>query len=119
MKRFVARAARVAQVAAFAFALSGCFRTHVVHGGTPETATPAPADERWHHSLVWGIVDVTGPYDLDALCPAGWASIETEQDLKTGFLNALTLQFLYTPQTVRIRCLQPAAEAADGTAGHD
>jgi hypothetical protein len=83
-------------------ALSGCF-TSVVKSGAPAAPATAEYDEKWHSGFIYGIVELSGPYDLSRVCPNGWAEIKTE----TSFLNGL-VQFItwgiYNPQSVTVRC---------------
>lgn len=99
---------RLAAAAALAsLALSGCYTTTVRSGKQPATAT-IEYDERWHHGFVWGIAEVSGPYDLSQACPGGWAEIKTETSFVNGLVEAVT-SGIYSPQTVTIRCALPQA----------
>jgi hypothetical protein len=94
MKRVILMAALLA--------LTGCFKTHV-RSGSPAGQTPIEYDNRWHNGLIYGIAELSGPYDLQKVCPQGWSEIYTETDFLAGFVSAITLQ-IYTPQRVTIRC---------------
>jgi hypothetical protein len=83
-------------------ATAACFRT-TVRSGTPAGHAPIEYDERWHNGVVYGIAELSGPYDLQKVCPQGWSEIHTETDFLTGLVSALTFQ-IYTPQRVTIRC---------------
>lgn len=97
--------------AALAAALSGCFTT-TVSSGKPPARAAIQYDEKWHHGLVWGIAEVSGPYDLEAICPGGWAEIKTETSFLNGLVEAVT-SGIYSPQTVSVRCAAGASSAAD------
>ena len=83
-------------------ALSACFRT-TVKNGEPVSSGRIEWNDRWHHGLVFGLAELSGPYDLGRLCPRGWAEIHTETPFVQGLVTVLTLN-VYTPQSVTIRC---------------
>jgi hypothetical protein len=85
-------------------ALSGCFRT-TVKNREPVSAARTRTDDRWHHGLVFGLAELSGPYDLSKVCPRGWTEIHTETPFLQGLVTALTLN-VYAPQRVTIRCLE-------------
>jgi len=105
--------------------LSGCYSTTIRSG---RAIDPHPArlpnghsisdfDERWHHGFVNGIAEVDGNYDVDRICPQGWAEIQTREN----FLNVVVRVAsggIYTPQSVTIRCAPaPAATQQAAPAG--
>lgn len=47
---------------------SGCFTTTVRSGKPPDDAT-AEYDGKWHSGVVWGIAELSGPYNLSEVCP--------------------------------------------------
>ena len=79
-----------------------CFRT-TIKNGNPVGRTPIEYDEKWHSGLIFGIAELSGPYDLQKACSQGWSEIHTETDLAAGFVTAITSN-IYTPQRVTIRC---------------
>ena len=83
-------------------ALSGCFRTTVKNSERVSSGR-IEWDHRWHHGLVFGLAELSGPYDLGRLCPRGWAEIHTETPFLQGLATVLTLN-IYAPQSVTIRC---------------
>jgi hypothetical protein len=85
-----------------AIALTGCWRM-TVRNGSPVGATPIEYDNKWHSGLIYGLAELSGPYDLSKVCPQGWSEIHTETPLVQGLVQALTLQ-IYNPQGVTIRC---------------
>jgi hypothetical protein len=102
---------RCALIAAAALLSFGCYTTTVRSGKPPATAT-IEYDERWHHGFVWGIAEVSGPYDLNRACPQGWAEIETETSFVNGLVELVT-GGIYSPQTVTVRCARPVPAPGD------
>jgi hypothetical protein len=104
-------ALRVLLLAGAATAVGGCYTTRV-HSGMPGSM-PAPlATERWHHTLVFGIAEISDPIDLEALCPQGWASIHEEYTFLNGLAAGVTSQ-IYTPRVYTVTCSGgPAAATA-------
>ncbi len=85
-----------------AASLSSCYSTTIT-SGKPAAPAGIEYDEKWHHGLVWGIAEVSGPYNLQEVCPEGWSEIKTE----TSFLNGLVEMVtggIYSPQTITVRC---------------
>ena len=97
-------------------ATAGCYTT-TIRSGRPVNPQPVlqrrgaevvEYDGKWHHGFVAGIVEVGGNYNLDDICPNGWAEIQTE----TSFLNVVVTGAtfgIYTPQSVTIKCSANAA----------
>ena len=87
------------------FAAAGCFRT-TIRNGTPVGHTPIEYDEKWHSGVILGIAELSGPYDLQKVCPQGWSDIHTETTFLNGLVQAVTTVGvnIYSPQTVTIRC---------------
>ena len=90
-------------LAAVMLMLVGCWRTTVRNANTPVGSTPIEYDNKWHNGVVYGLAELSGPYDLSKVCPANWSQIHTETDFLAGLVSALTFQ-IYTPQRVTIRC---------------
>ncbi len=86
-----------------ALALAGCWRMTVKNDGVPIGQTPIEYDEKWHSGLLWGMAELSGPYDLSRVCPHGWSQIHTETPFVQGLVQALTFS-IYSPQGVTIRC---------------
>lgn len=89
--------------------LSGCYTT-TLSSGKPAAPAQIEYDEKWHHGLVWGIAELSGPYDLQKACPDGWSEIKTETSFVNGFVQAVTYG-IYAPQTVTVRCAAAAKPA--------
>ncbi len=109
------RSAKGAVLALTALVLaSGCYTTTVRSGKPPGDAT-AEYDGKWHSGVVWGIAELSGPYDLSEVCPNGWAEITTETSFLNGLVDGVTSS-IYSPQTVTVRCATGgAAPASDST----
>jgi hypothetical protein len=100
----------LAQLALGALLLPGCFTTSV-YSGKPGVPASIEYDEKWHHGVAWGIAELSGPYDLEEVCPNGWSEIKTETSFVNGFVDVVT-RGIYAPQTVTVRCAVPATPAA-------
>jgi hypothetical protein len=85
-----------------ALCATGCFRT-TIKNGRPMGNAPIEYDNKWHSGLVYGIAELSGPYDLSKVCPQGLATIHTETSFLNGLVQGLTLQ-IYNPQSVTITC---------------
>ena len=81
---------------------TACFRM-TVKSGRPLGRAPTEYDAKWHSGVIFGLAELSGPYDLSDVCPLGWASIRTETSFVNGVVHVLTAE-IYTPQTVTIRC---------------
>jgi hypothetical protein len=93
-----------------ALALPGCYTTTVTSGKPAAPATVA-YDEKWHSGVVYGIAELSGPYDLQKICPQGWSEIKTETSFLNGFVDAVTWS-VYNPQSITVRCAQPSPPVA-------
>jgi len=111
----VSRALRPAALAAIV-ALAGCYTIRYERRATPEPGAPR---EQWHHGLVGGAVDLSGPVRLDQACPDGVARVESQTTFINWFLQAVTTGGvlvplhapLWSPATVRVTCARPAGVA--------
>ena len=62
-----------------------------------------------------GTQEASGPYDVEKMCPDGWAEIKTETSFANGLVDVVTLN-IYNPQTIEVTCAAtPAARAAPKT----
>jgi hypothetical protein len=97
--------------------LGGCYTTRI-HSGNQGTLPSPMATERWHHTLVVGLAEVSDPIDLDSVCPArSWATIDEKLTFVNGFVAGVTNQ-IYTPRTYTVTCSGTGAPPAGwGTAG--
>lgn len=93
-----------------ALALPGCYTTTVTSGKPAAPATVA-YDEKWHSGVVYGIAELSGPHDLEKICPQGWSEIKTETTFLNGFVDAVTWG-VYNPQSITVRCAQPSQPVA-------
>jgi hypothetical protein len=82
--------------------LAGCWKM-TIKSGTPAGQTPIEYDNKWHNGLIFGLAELSGPYDLSKVCPHGWSAIHTETDFVTGLVNVITLS-IYTPQRATVVC---------------
>ena len=94
-----------------ALALPGCYTTTVTSGEPAARATVA-YDEKWHSGVVNGIAELSGPHDLEKICPHGWSKITTETSFLNGFVEVVTTG-IYNPQTVSVHCAVPSQAAAN------
>jgi len=116
-KRSQMRCLRGVTLALLPLFTGGCYTT-TIHSGLPAKAATVEYDQKWHHGLVYGIAELSGPYNLARVCPQGWASIETETSFLNGLVGAVT-SGIYSPQTITVHCatapatpLLPAAPAS-------
>jgi hypothetical protein len=86
-------------VAAFA---TGCYTT-TIRSGKPVGDAPLVMDEKWHSGFLSGTQEASGPYDLDEVCPHGWAEITTKTSFANGLVEMGTFH-IYNPQTVEVKC---------------
>ncbi len=103
-------------VALLALALtSGCYQIRYLRpGATPEGGAPR---EQWHHGSVGGTIDFSGEVDLAAICPDGFARVESHLSILNWLGQTLTTfgllwplhASLWTPETIRVACARPSA----------
>jgi len=106
------RRAVVGFVVLTVFLSVGCYRTTVDSGLPPEPGPRIANDERWHHGVILGMGELSGPYDLPEICPYGWSRISTSTSFE-NFVAELFSSGTYSPQTVTVVCaVHPAALAA-------
>jgi hypothetical protein len=96
-----------------ALALSGCYTT-TVSSGKPAAKADIEYDEKWHSGVVVGIAELSGPHNLEKICPYGWSEIKTETSFLNGFVDAVT-SGIYNPQTITVRCALPSKPVAVNT----
>lgn len=87
----------------------GCAST-TLRSGLPPGDSPPSHTEKWHAAFLFGLVEASGPYRLDRICPGGWSEVTLEPDPFTAIAGAITL-FVYSPSRVTVVC------AADGVQG--
>lgn len=93
-----------------AMALPGCYTT-TVSSGKPAAKAGIEYDEKWHHGVVLGIAELSGPHNLEKICPDGWSEITTETSFLNGFVDAVT-SGVYNPQSITVRCALPSKPVA-------
>jgi hypothetical protein len=89
--------------------LSGCASTTLRSGRAPGDSPPG-FSERWHSAFLFGTVEASGPYDLDRICPQGWAEVTVEPDPFTTLVGLATF-FLYSPNRITVVCGAPGSSA--------
>jgi hypothetical protein len=111
----VSRARRLAALLSVA-ALAGCYTIRFERRATPEAGAPR---EQWHHGLVGGLIDASGPVRLDQACPEGVARVESRTSFINWFIQAVTTGGvliplhapLWSPSTVSVTCAVPTGAA--------
>lgn len=111
----MSRAARLLSLLLVA-ALAGCFTIRYERRAAPEAGAPR---EQWHHGLVGGLIDASGPIDLAKVCPESFAAVENQvtffnwlgQFLTSGGGLWVVNAQLWAPSTVRVTCARPAGAA--------
>jgi hypothetical protein len=93
---------------------AGCYTTTLQSGLAPAPPT-IEYDEKWHSGVILGIAELSGPYDLQKICPNGWAQIKTETSFVNGLVELVTTG-IYSPQSVTIRCAVSTAQPAQSHA---
>lgn len=91
----------------------GCYKIDYVTD-TPVTGSPTSADEAyWNHRVLWGIVEIEGPLEVQEICGSGeFSKVHTEIDLITGVVNyaaSVVVGGLYSGNMIYVWC-------EDGTA---
>jgi hypothetical protein len=86
-------------VAALALLSTACFQQKVHSGLTPSETI---VEKQYVATWLWGIVPAE-PIDLRQQCPAGVATVETQQSFMNGFVAVLTLG-IYSPQRLLVTC---------------
>jgi hypothetical protein len=100
--------------------LAGCYHLRYERRGV--AAEGGAPREQWHHGAVGGSLDVTGPIDLAAICPDGFARVESHLSVLNWLGQAITTcgllwplhASLWTPETVRVTCARPGAGLPPG-----
>jgi len=108
---------RLAFAALLAPLFAACFQTTVRSGLPPDSAAPG-YDPKWHHGWIGGAVEGSGPHDLAAACPNGWAEVEVETNAFEALLNIVTW-FVYSPQDVGVVCAAPTSPEVPPTTGFE
>lgn len=94
----------------FALSSTACY-SMTIRSGAPKGSYAVDMENKWHSGLIVGIVEVSGPYDLDLVCHGGnWAEIHTQLDLLTGVVHHF-LGLVYSPQRVSVVCAGGKAQA--------
>lgn len=99
------------------FTCASCAAT-TVHSGRPPLDVAWGFNERWHSALLWGVVPVSGPYDMARICPSGWSQVTVARDPLTLLAGAVTL-FVYSPSRVTVVCAVPGATRLPPVEGYE
>ncbi|HJL44090.1 MAG TPA: Bor family protein [Myxococcales bacterium LLY-WYZ-16_1] len=84
---------------------TGCWRHSYRNPDVEPQAQPAL--KQWHHGMIFGLVDLTGPVDVQEVCGEGREVAEIKS--KNSFLNLLvqSLTFsIYSPTKDQVYCAQ-------------
>ena len=103
----MSRGGRVILAVAASAALAGCYTIRYERRAAPEGGAPR---EQWHHGLLGGILDVSGPVQLAEACPDGFATVEHQTTFFNWFGQVVTggrPAPLWEPTTVRVQCARP------------
>lgn len=90
--------------------LSGCTSIHFDNGKAGRLASfEEPQVGKWHHNVVFDLIEVSSPVDLERECKNGeWASVETERSFMDGLAafgaNLFMPVPVWHPKTVRVHC---------------
>jgi hypothetical protein len=95
----------VALVLACALAAGACHRIRIVNGAGGGVPSPAYY-ERWHHNIIVGAVEISGPVDLAMVCPGGnWTEIQVRRSVLNTIIWLIpVVNLIWQPQTVTILC---------------
>jgi Bor protein len=91
---------------------AGCYTTRV-HTGLPGAGPSLMASDRWHHTIVAGIAEISDPVDLETACPGGWSTINEEYSFLNGLVGGVTWG-IYTPRTYTVICGSGGGAPAPG-----
>jgi len=87
-----------------AFALTACFQhTQFMNADLP--SEPVARLHAVNHHVFWGIIDASGPIDVDAVCPDGAAAIHTEVG-PLGVILGFVTAGIYVPTRTDVYCTQ-------------
>ena len=107
----MSRALTAAAMLLFLGPAAACYTTRI-HTGVAAVGPSRFAEDKLHHTVVFGIAEASEPVDLEAACPRStWAEMREEQTFANGVVGALTSS-LYTPRTYTIMCAAPLPAAA-------
>jgi hypothetical protein len=72
----------------------------------PVTPDPARTQSNWHHTMVFSLIEVSQPVDLQQKCgDKGWASAKTEQTFLNGLVSSIPyVSWIWTPKTASVQC---------------
>lgn len=86
MKKIIYILAMCFAIAAF----NGCYKTQIISGAPIGNPAPGAYGEgKWHHALIYGLVNLSDDVKLHDLCPNGWADVVVETSFLNGFAGFL------------------------------
>lgn len=85
------------------FALTACFQ-HTAYMNEDQPSELGPRLRVLNHQILWGIIDASGPLDLDAVCPEGAAAVHTEVG-PLGIILGLVTAGIYVPTRTDVFCV--------------
>jgi len=95
---------RATLIALFCLVSAACAETRLYSGQPPGDIAPG-FDAHWHSAYLLGMVEGGPPYELDRICPRGWAEVHVAPDFFTNVIALATL-FVYTPNRVTVICAE-------------
>lgn len=100
---------RATLVAALGIVSVACAETRL-YSGRPPGDIARGYDAHWHSAYFVGTVEGGPPYELDRICPQGWAEVHVAPDFFTSVISLATL-FVYTPNRVTVICADASTKS--------
>ena len=85
--------------------LNACTTIHFDQN-EPVAANPARSESNWHHNMVFALIEVSQPVDLQERCgDNGWSSVKTEETFLNGLVSSLPyVGWVWSPKTATVQC---------------
>ena len=85
--------------------LGGCTTIHFDQN-EPVAANPSREHSNWHHNMVFALIEVSKPVDLQKKCGAnGWSSVKTEETFLNGLVGSIPyVAWIWSPKTATVQC---------------
>lgn len=88
-----------------------CYKTDYLAGPQPPAYASRPPDkEVWNHRMIYGIIELEGPLQVQEICEDGqFSRIHVETDVISGLISYLVNGtpvggFLYSPNMIYVWC---------------
>lgn len=81
-------------------ALGGCYKINYLNAGAP---SGVPKDTEMHLGLIYGLVELSEPVNVDEICPKTFRAAHTEVGVVDWLVSLITGSIL-TPTTVEVYC---------------